>query len=141
MSIVDGMKHLTRKTIICIASLMILCFASRVNAEWHTTSFGGIVTVQATPTWHSTSFGGTVTVQGNPTWSNWSSSWKIGQTSVYDISTTLDLKVNAADLSALASHYMESGDPGWIRADINDNGGVGPEDLSALASHYMEDYT
>ena len=56
----------------------------------------------------------------------------------YDVN--IDTEVGPADLSGLASHYMESGDPGWIRADINDNGGVGPEDLSSLANHYMENY-
>jgi len=117
---------------------------SRGIAEWHTTSFGGSVTVQDEPesyTWHSSSFGGSVTVEGEPTWSNWSSSWKIGQTSVYDIATPLDMEVDYLDASDLTIHYGESGANGWIYADIDDNGVVNYLDASGLTLHYGEDYT
>ena len=57
-------------------------------------------------------------------------SWDINQDGV----------VNYLDISALVSHYGQSGAPGWIPEDINDDGNVNYLDVSALVSHYGETY-
>lgn len=51
-----------------------------------------------------------------------------------------DGTVNYLDVSALVSHYGESGAPGWIPEDINSDGFVNYLDVSALVSHYGEHY-
>ena len=84
----------------------------------------------------STNISGTFNM--NDGFTEWSEYWKIGFTSECDIN--LDMYVNPADISGVASHYMESGNPGWITADVNNNGIVGPEDMSGVAAHYMEEY-
>lgn len=96
-----------------------------------------ISSVCVIPANDTTVVNGSFTIQ-EPEFSEWSKCWKIGLTSEYDIN--LDMCVSPADLSGVASHYMESGKPGWITADVNKNGIVGPEDMSGVAAHYMEEY-
>jgi len=47
-----------------------------------------------------------------------------------------DMKINYLDTSSLVSHYGQSGDDGWIRDDINDDGIVNYKDLSSIVFHY-----
>lgn len=72
-------------------------------------------------------------------WSSWSSYWKIGQTSIYDVTLTMDVDVN--DLTSVTFHYGETGDPGWIPQDLNEDGEIDHIDVSGIANHYGEDYT
>jgi len=51
-----------------------------------------------------------------------------------------DGEVDVQDVSAMANHYGESGEPGWRPEDINDDGTVDYLDVSALVSHYGETY-
>ena len=73
--------------------------------------------------------------------SNSSSSpvWKIGHTSVYDVS--LNMIVGLTDLTNIATNYKETGANGWINADVNDDGKVSLSDLTMVTTHYGEDYT
>jgi len=72
-------------------------------------------------------------------WGNWSSYWKIGYTSKYDL--TLSMTVNVLDVSSVAFHYNEEGDPGWISQDINNDGIINYFDIGGVGVHYGEDYT
>ena len=113
-------------------------------ADYHSSIFGGSVTVEEEPgtyTYHTSTFGGSVIVEeeSNPSWSNWSSVWKIGQTSYTDIN--LDMQVDYLDASNLTGYYGDSGDAGWINADINDDGDVDYLDASSLTGDYGSDYT
>jgi PKD repeat protein len=58
----------------------------------------------------------------------------------YDWDINRDAKVDDTDTEALKSHYLENGDPGWIREDINDDGVVNYLDVSIITSHYGESY-
>lgn len=73
-------------------------------------------------------------------WGNWSGWWTFGHTTIYDIAMPLDMKVTYLDASDFTSHYLETGDPGWINADIDDSGIVNYIDASALTAHYGEEY-
>lgn len=76
---------------------------------------------------------GNATAQGNYTFRTRPSEYP-----KWDI--TKDGHTNYLDVSALVSHYGESGAPGWIPEDINDDGIVNYLDLSSLVSHYGESY-
>jgi len=52
----------------------------------------------------------------------------------------MDCKISLSDVSIFVNSYGLEGDPGWIRADINDDGVVDYLDASCLASHYGEEY-
>jgi hypothetical protein len=54
--------------------------------------------------------------------------------SSYDMN--LDKTINLLDLTDVASHYGESGTPGWIKEDINKDGVVRVLDLVLVATHW-----
>lgn len=110
------------------------------NITWHSESFGGSVTVTSPGvdvTWHSESFGGSVTVQ-SAGWGNWSSYWKIGQTSQTDVD--LDMDVDIDDVNIADVNYSETGANGWIASDVNDDGVINYLDIGAIALDYGEEY-
>jgi len=108
--------------------ILILIFTSIISGDWEPQG----------ETWHSVSFGGSVIVT-EVEWSNWSVYWKIGQTSIYDV--TLDMTVGLTDLTNISTNYKETGANGWINADVNDDGKISLSDLTMVATHYGEDYT
>ena len=52
----------------------------------------------------------------------------------------MDWEIDDDDSDAIQDHYGETGEPGWIREDINDDGTVNYLDLSIVTSHYGESY-
>lgn len=54
--------------------------------------------------------------------------------SPYDINC--DQVVNLQDLIAVALHYGETGDPGWITEDVDGNGRIGVFDMVLVAVHW-----
>jgi parallel beta-helix repeat protein len=56
----------------------------------------------------------------------------------WDIVT--DYTINYLDLSHMLNYYRETGNPGWVRDDINDDGMVNYLDSSIIANHYGETY-
>ncbi|KYK29860.1 hypothetical protein AYK20_04845 [Thermoplasmatales archaeon SG8-52-1] len=52
----------------------------------------------------------------------------------------MDFKVDQDDSNLLILHYGETGDPGWIREDINKDGIINNLDENILTSHLNETY-
>jgi len=111
-----------KRFFILFISFFILIFSNTVSADF---------------VWTEKSFGGkaeTYTYE----WSEWSDYWKIGYTSKYDV--TRNMLVNVLDISAVAFHYSEEGDPGWLPQDVNEDGEISIEDLVQVSLHYGENY-
>jgi len=107
---------------------------------WHSSSFGGSVLVtEKGVSWRSSSFGGSVTVELSPGWQEWSGYWKIGQTTVYDCTDPLDLKVDTDDINVTINNLTLTGANGWILADVNDDGVVDYLDISGVCFYYPWD--
>ena len=72
-------------------------------------------------------------------YNNQSASWWFkGEAYRWDIDRDADADV--FDVSGVAVHYGETGDPHWIRADCSINGIVDVFDISLAAVHYGEEY-
>ena len=84
---------------------------------------------------------GTVTldIADFPDWSNWSLYWKIGQTSLSDV--TLNMVVDINDITEVTGDYGETGAPGWIIEDITEDGEIDIHDITSVTAHYGDDYT
>ena len=64
--------------------------------------------------------------------------WFKGEAYNWDINR--DAEIDMLDISGVASHYKETGEPHWIRADCSINGVVNVIDISLAAFHYGEEY-
>lgn len=113
--------------------------AEEVTPTWYSGSFGGEVTViESEATWYSSSFGGQVIISGFGSWSEY---WKVGQTIVYDCTDPLDLIVNTDDINVTVNNLTLIGTPGWILADVNDDGVINYLDISGVCFYYPWDYS
>jgi len=79
----------------------------------------------------------TLDISDFPVWSNWSSYWKIGQTSVGDID--LDMDVDTVDVNLLRNDYLNT--TGIDDTDLNDDGIVNYLDRSLIQNFWGDDYT
>ena len=50
----------------------------------------------------------------------------------------MDHDCSIVDLVLVAGHFDESGDVGWIREDVNNDGNVSIVDLVQVANHFDE---
>ena len=84
---------------------------------------------------------GTITldIEDFPEWSDWSAYWKIGQTSLSDMDTDMDVDIN--DITSVTGHYGETGANGWIIQDYNEDGEIDINDITGVTSRYGDDYT
>ena len=52
----------------------------------------------------------------------------------------LDHDCNILDLIQISNHFDETGDPGWIREDVDNNGVIQILDFVFVSNHYNESW-
>jgi len=71
---------------------------------------------------------------------NWINQTYTFTTKPADWDIKIDNKIDINDITAVTAHYGETGDTGWIRADVIKDGKININDITAITAHYGENY-